>query len=323
MTISEFELIDKYFKSRIISRKDVTIGIGDDAAVTSVPPGMQLVSAVDTMVSGVHFPEDTSAYAIGYKSLAVNLSDLAAMGADPAWATIALTLPFADEEWVSQFCDGFFMLADRYDVALIGGDTTRGPLTISVQVMGLIPNEKSVTRGGANVGDIVCVSGNLGDAAAALYCLGRKDEIDVSQEIDEVIIKLERPTPRVELGIKLRNIATAAIDVSDGLVADLNHILDASGVGATLYQEKIPVSEQCKSISSEQFFQWALHGGDDYELCFTVAERDKNKIQDICRQLSIDVSFVGVIEQQKGIRLLDKNVYTDLFPLGYQHFSKS
>lgn len=322
MTISEFPLIDRYFKSRSVSRNDVLIGIGDDAAITSVPVDMHLVSAMDTMVSGVHFPEDTSAFSIGYKSLAVNLSDLAAMGAEPAWAMIALTLPEADEEWVAEFCDGFFKLADQFNVALIGGDTTRGPLTISVQVMGLIPTGKAITRDGANVGDIICVSGSLGEAAAAVYSLDHKTETAPLPNIGPVMKKLEQPMPRVTLGLQLRDIATAAIDVSDGLVADLNHILVASGVGATLYQDKIPVSDQCKNINSELSLDWALTGGDDYELCFTVAEKDQNKIQQICRQLNVTVSFVGVVEQQKKIRLLDKNVYTDLFPRGYQHFSK-
>lgn len=327
MALSEFSLIDKYFKSRRTRRNDVSVGIGDDAAVTDVPAGMQLVSAVDTMVSGVHFPEQTPAFSIGHKSLAVNLSDLAAMGAEPVWAMLAITMPQADEVWIKQFCDGFFQLAEQHNVDLVGGDTTQGPLTITVQVMGLIPAGKAILRSGAQPGDIIFVSGSLGDAAAALYGLDKlhaEEKQNISDAIEALVKRLEQPEPRVQLGIRLRDIATSAIDVSDGLVADLEHVLEASGAGAALFRERIPLSENIKAIDvSSSSLHWALHGGDDYELCFTAAEINRKKIENIAQQLNTVVTEIGVIEQQKKIRLHDKNVCTDLSPLGYEHFSKS
>lgn len=326
MTLSEFSIINQYFKSRSSQRGDVSVGIGDDAAVTNVPAGMQLVSAVDTLVNGIHFPEHTPAFAIGHKSLAVNLSDLAAMGAEPVWAMLAMTMPQADEVWITQFCDGFFQLAELHNVQLIGGDTTQGPLTITVQVMGLIPAGKAILRRGARPDDIIFVSGTLGDAAAALYGLEKiknEDKQNYHNTIEAVINRLNQPTPRVGLGVLLRDIATSAIDVSDGLVADLGHVLEASGVGAALYKERIPVSENVKAIDvSGNSLRWALHGGDDYELCFTAAENNRKKIASIARQLNVIVTEIGVIEQQKKIRLHNKNVCTDLSPLGYEHFSK-
>ncbi len=326
MTLSEFSLINQYFNSGYSQRDDVSIGIGDDAAVTTVPAGMQLVSAVDTLVEGVHFPKQTSAFSIGYKSLAVNLSDLAAMGAQPAWAMLAITMPQADESWIKEFCEGFFQLAHLHNVQLIGGDTTQGPLAITVQVMGFVPAGKAIPRSGAQPGDIVYVSGTLGDAAAALYIVENftdEDKRKSAEAVNAIVKKLEQPSPRVELGLKLREIATSAIDVSDGLVADLNHVLEASEAGAVLYREKIPVSDFVKAIDvSGQSFQWALHGGDDYELCFTAAESNRKAVAEITSLLNIVVTEIGAVEQQKKIRLRDKNVCTDLSPFGYEHFSK-
>ncbi len=327
VTLSEFSLINQYFRSRSSQRNDVAVGIGDDAAVTNVLSGMQLVSALDTLVEGVHFPKQTSPFSIGYKSLAVNLSDLAAMGAEPVWAMLALTMPQGDEVWVKQFCDGFFQLAEQHNVQLIGGDTTQGPLTITVQVMGLVPTGKAILRSGAKPGDIIYVTGDLGDAAAALDVLKNfrdEDKNNSSAAIKELINKLEQPKPRVSLGMQLRDIATSAIDVSDGLVADLSHVLEASGVGGALYREKIPVSSYAKAVDvSGRSLHWALHGGDDYELCFTAAENNRKNIEQLSMQLKISVTEIGVVEQQKKIRLHDKNVCTDLSPLGYEHFSKS
>lgn len=323
MTISEFSLIDQYFKARSVIRDDVLVGIGDDAAITRIPEGMQLVSAIDTLVSGVHFPVDTSPYAIGHKALAVNLSDLAVMGAEPAWATLALTMPQADETWIKQFCDGFFQLAESYNVQLIGGDTTQGPLTVTVQVSGFVPAGEAVLRSGAKPGDLIFVSGTLGDAACALDWLHNNDRLDLTGTMEKLIERLERPMPRLALGIALRGIATSAIDVSDGLVADLSHILDASGAGALLYQEKIPVTNSVTLEDSRKYLDWALYGGDDYEICFTAAANSRKTIQDLSQQLNLAVTEIGVVEMQKKIRLSNKNVCTDLSPLGYEHFSKT
>ena len=322
---SEFSLIDKFFKSTSIRRADVGIGIGDDAAVTTVPAGMQLVTAVDTLVNDVHFPADTSAFSVGHKSLAVNLSDLAAMGAEPAWATLALTMPEADESWIEEFANGFFQLAEKYNVQLIGGDTTQGPLTVTVQVMGLIPEGKTITRGGAKPGDIVYVSGTLGDAAAALYM--RNNPLQVSPvDMQDLKDKLNLPEPRVELGMKLRDVATSAIDVSDGLVADLGHVLDASGAGVSLRQQQLPLSSPVSSlidrVGEDKVLQWVLQGGDDYELCFTAAEERRQDVLTIADEISVLVTEIGVIDSQKQIQLLNKNVCIEITRNGYQHFSK-
>lgn len=323
VTHSEFFLIDNYFKSKSINRSDVFLGIGDDAAVTTVPTGMQLVSAVDTMVSGVHFSGDTPPYCVGYKSLAVNLSDLAAMGAEPAWATLAITMPQADEAWIQHFCDGFFNLAKSHSVQLIGGDTTQGPLTITVQIMGLVPDGQALTRRGAQVGDLIYVSGTLGDAAAALT-LGRNDQQVGASTIDKALRnRLDRPTPRVELGLQLRKIASSAIDISDGLASDLSHVLEAGGVGATIRQESIPLSSSLDAIEdTEQVMRWALQGGDDYELCFTVLPENSRSVETIARQLKLNVTEIGFVEEKKGLRLSNEAVIQELSPIGFEHFSK-
>jgi len=323
VTISEFSIIDRHFKSRILNRADVALGIGDDAAITSVPDGMQLVSAMDTLVSGVHFPADTSPHAIGHKALAVNLSDLAAMGAEPAWATLALTMPQADESWLKDFCDGFFQLAELYNVQLIGGDTTQGPLTVTVQVCGFVPTGEALLRSGAKAGDLIYVSGSLGDAALALDWLQNNAQQKITDEIRQKIKRLEYPVPRLELGMELRSVATAAIDISDGLAADLSHILDASGAGATIFQEKIPCDFGTPMFSTDKTLNCALYGGDDYEICFTAAENSRNTIDTIAQQLNLVVTEIGIVEQQRNIRLSVKGVCTDLSVLGYEHFSKS
>lgn len=269
--MTEFDIID-FFKAQTIERPDVVIGIGDDAAVLS--SSKNLAIATDTLVEGVHFPVDTSAYDIGYKSLAVNLSDLAAMGAEPAVATLALTIPKANEEWISQFSYGFFDLAAHHNLQLIGGDTTRGPLRITVQVIGYV--DKPIKRSGAQVGDSIYVTGYLGDAALALAGLSGK--IKVSDEENKYLMsRLNLPTPRVEAGLLLKDIANAAIDISDGLIVDLKHILAASFVGAEVFVDKIPLSDEMKNtLTIEKALPFALNGGDDYELCFTVPAEKKH-----------------------------------------------
>ena len=325
VTQSEFSIIDHFFKQGSVKRDDVALGIGDDGAVTNIASGMQLVSAVDTLVSKIHFPGEARPYDIGYKSLAVNLSDLAAMGAEPAWATLAITMPEADENWLQQFCDGFFNLAKEVHVQLIGGDTTQGPLTVTVQVMGVIPEGKALTRGGAKKGDCIFVSGTLGDAALGLAIYQQEQ---IGAEIAEgqktiLLNKLNLPTPRLALGIALRDIATAAIDVSDGLAADLNHILQASHLGATIDWQQIPLSPGMRAIKNiKRQYDFALGGGDDYELCFTAPADQRHEVQRLAQQLSIMVTEIGAIEETSGLRLLDKGVTSELANIGYQHFSK-
>jgi len=324
MTQSEFSLIDKYFKGRGIVRDDVSLTIGDDAAVINVPTGFQLITAVDTLVEGIHFPLDSIAFDIGFKALAVNLSDIAAMGAEPAWATLSLTMPQADEMWLQQFSDGFFELAREFNVQLIGGDTTQGPLSVTVQLMGLVPQGEALKRSGAKAGDRIFVSGNVGDAALGLHIHQRKfsPPNPTEKQKQTLLTKLHRPLPRVELGIALRNVASSVIDISDGLVADMSHILDASQIGAVIHLERLPVSESMRaSVDSVDQFAYTLGGGDDYELCFTVPESKMAAISKIQQQLTIIVTEIGVIEETRGLRLLNKGVEIKLPIKGFEHFS--
>ncbi|WP_455221927.1 thiamine-phosphate kinase [Kaarinaea lacus] len=324
MTHSEFSLIDHFFKARGVVRDDVSLAIGDDGAITNIPSGYQLVTAVDTLVNGVHFPFDSKPFDVGYKALAVNLSDLAAMGAEPAWATLALTLPEADETWLQQFCDGFFQLAREFNVQLIGGDTTQGPLSITVQVMGLVPQEMAILRSGAKIGDSIYVSGCIGDAALGLQIHQQKFLLNsLSQQQSKALCaRLYRPQPRVALGKALRGIATSMIDISDGLAADLSHILNASRMGATIELDRIPVSDELQAAGEiVDRVTNILGGGDDYELCFTVPENRVAKLGDVARQLSINVTKIGVIKEDTGLRILKDGHEIKLQQQGFEHFS--
>ena len=324
MPLSEFSLIDKFFAARKSLRPDVAVGIGDDAAVVDVPPGEQLVVAADTLVAAVHFPEATAPADIGHKALAVNLSDLAAMGARPAWATLALTLPAADEAWLAAFARGFFALAERTGVELIGGDTTRGPLTVSVQIMGLVPQGRALLRSGARPGDRIFVSGTLGDAGLALRLLERGGA-DASARDESLAARLDRPEPRVELGAALRGLATAAIDLSDGLLADLGHILERSGVGATLWVDRLPRSAafcaRVENAGAPGWYELPLSAGDDYELCFTVAAERAEAVRALSEELALPLTWIGEIESAPGLRCRHQDG-RDFAPpsSGYEHF---
>jgi len=324
MPLSEFSLIDKFFAARKLSRPDVAVGIGDDAAVVDVLPGEQLVVAADTLVAAVHFPEATAPADIGHKALAVNLSDLAAMGARPAWATLALTLPAADEAWIAAFARGFFALAERTGVALIGGDTTRGPLTISVQILGLVPQGEALVRSGARPGDRIFVSGALGDAGLALRLL-EQSGADASGCDPALVARLDRPEPRLELGAALRSLATAAIDLSDGLLADLGHILERSGVGATLWVDRLPRSaafrETIKDAEMPGWYELPLAAGDDYELCFTVAAERADAVHRVAESLALPLTWIGEIESAPGLRCRHQDGRDFVPPSsGYEHF---
>lgn len=333
MGLSEFALIDHFFRPLGANRDDVVIGVGDDAAVLAVAADRQLAVAVDTLVAGVHFPLDTSPGDIGYKCLAVNLSDLAAMGAEPAWATLALTLPAADEAWLAAFAQGWADLARRYNVALVGGDTTRGPLTVSVQVMGFVPGGGAVTRGGARPGDDIYASGTLGDGYGGLRCIldGSRDD-EHSRYLRQ---RLHRPMPRIELGLALRGIATAMIDVSDGLAADLGHIAEQSGCGARIELDQLPVSTALVRLASD-FAQrpelpgleqataaqvCALVGGDDYELCFTAPPGQAAAIEAQSCRVGCPVTRIGSVVEGAGLSA--RTAGGEIVPLtasGYRHF---
>ncbi len=321
MPQSEFDIIKDYFTHQQLMRDDVVLGIGDDAAIVSVPDRQQLVVAMDTLVAGVHFPLDTAAEDIAYKALAVNLSDLAAMGAEPAWFTLALTLPSADRLWLDGFANGLFRLADQYSLQLVGGDTTQGPLTVSIQIAGYVPSDMALTRGGASVGDSLYVTGTLGDAALGLRCLQQPDEYHFNEE---AIKRLNRPQARVEVGLALRNIATACIDVSDGLLADLGHILTASHVGAQLDRNTLPLSPGVKQLCERdgRYYDLALSGGDDYELCFCVSPENETRLKTIAAECRVPLTRIGQLKQDTGISLLVGDNMIGLHQAhGFEHFT--
>lgn len=307
----EFDLIEIIRARSTVTREDVLLGIGDDAALLQPPPGHVLAVAVDTLVEDVHFPAGTAAADIGWKALAVNLSDLAAMGATPAWAVMSLTLPHADRRFVEGLIEGFSTLAGQHRLALVGGDTTRGPLSITVTVHGFVPPGKALRRAGAQVGDAVMVTGTLGDAAAGLCCLDHgRDDADrlimaAGGSRAKLLERLNRPQPRLAAGTFLRGIASACIDVSDGLLADLGHLCTASGVGAQIDADALPLSSALLTLFDAQARDFALAGGDDYELCFTVpAERAASVSTDLSRQGS-GAACIGRIVAGEGLRVRD------------------
>ncbi|MFP5506443.1 MAG: thiamine-phosphate kinase [Gammaproteobacteria bacterium] len=325
MPLTEFSLIDRFFAAPAARRGDIAVGIGDDAAVVDVPAGQQLVVATDTLVAGVHFPETATAADIGHKALAVNLSDLAAMGARPAWATLALTLPDADAAWLEAFARGFFALAERTGVALIGGDTTRGPLTVTVQILGLVPTGAALLRSGARPGDRIYVSGSLGDAALALQWLSGAVIVGGNART-HLEARLHRPEPRLALGARLREVASAAIDVSDGLLADLGHLLDASGFGATLWVDRLPRSDAFRTVvagpQAPAWYELPLAGGDDYELCFSAAPEHVAALEMLADELGIALTPIGEIDAEPGLRCR-RDDGSDYAPArrGYEHFT--
>jgi thiamine-monophosphate kinase len=291
---SEFDLIAR-IKARAAlangSRDDVVLGIEDDAALLRPRDGKLLVVATDTLNDGVHFPTGTAPNDLGWKSLAVNLSDLAAMGAQPAWCTLSLSLHDADLRWLDAFLDGFFELASRHQVALVGGDTTRGPLSICVTMHGFVEPESVMRRAGARVGDDVWVTGTLGDAAAALVQWRAGAVVEPALRA-----RMDRPTPRIEAGRALANIAHACIDVSDGLIADLAHLCSASDVGAELRLDALPASTALRAMFTDQTrYVLQATGGDDYELCFTAASTEHAAIADIARATTVPMTRIGCI----------------------------
>ncbi len=321
----EFDLIELIRQRTAQARDDVRLGIGDDAAVLAVPVGKDLVVAIDTLVEGVHFPRGTAAADIGWKALAVNLSDLAAMGASPAWALLSLTLPQADRAFVEGFIEGFAQLAQPHRLALVGGDTTRGPLTISVAVHGLVPPGKALTRSGARVGDVVLVTGTLGDAAAGLHALqiplrGDDGHANLRQHLIE---RLNRPTPRLAAGIALRDQAHACVDVSDGLLADLGHICTASGVGAEIDAALLPRSSALLDLHDDiTALQFALSGGDDYELCFCVPVSQVAQVQADLSRLGGGATRIGRIVAGEGVRVRGHDgAWLECATSGWEHFA--
>lgn len=321
MPLSEFDIIREFFAKQQIDTNMVPVGIGDDAAVINTFANEQLLIAVDTLNIGVHFPEQTSAYDIGYKALAVNLSDIAAMGGVPKWFTLAMSLPEANHDWLEAFTQGLSSLAAQYNLSLVGGDTTRGPLSITIQIAGTVPTGQSLQRRGAQVDDDIFVTGSLGDAAAALMICQHALNTD-EQTSQRLMKRLNHPMPRINIGLALHGIASSCIDVSDGLAADLGHILEASGVGAELSLNALPRSGALAALHSneEQVQQWMLYGGDDYELCFTAPGSQYEHIMAISRTENCPITRIGKIIHEPGLYCRDDVHHKPVVIRGYDHF---
>ena len=299
MAKNEFELIEHFFKSQPVKRKDVVLGIGDDAALVSVPPKSHLVVTTDTLVAGNHFLEDASPEKVAYKALASNLSDLAAMGAVPAWCSLALTFPHFDEIWLHDFCQAFYLLAQKHEVQLIGGDTTKGPLSITLTLQGYLPEGRALRRDGARPGDFIYVTGFLGDSVAGLDVILKKRP--PQNELERTLLERHYYSiPRVEAGQLLREFASSALDISDGLVADLTHLLKASQVCASLNAETLPTSsallEYTKTL--QKAAQWALCSGEEYELCFSVPEKNKAALENAFLHHDTPITCIGRIHEE-------------------------
>lgn len=298
--MGEFELIQRCFAEAGRKRTDVAIGIGDDGAVLQVREGCDLVITTDSMVEGIHFFPDVDPRSLGHKLVAVNVSDLAAMGAEPCWLSLALTLPKVDEAWLTAFAEGLSETADYYNCQLIGGDTTRGPLSLTMIAKGVVPKGKAITRAGAQNGDYLYVTGTLGDAALGLQLVQNKVEISKKHRA-HILQRFHYPTARVALGQALRNIASSAMDVSDGLAGDLLHILRRSKVGAVVDVNKLPMSQALKdSCDAEQALKYALSGGEDYELLFTVPENRRGSLEVLLSPYGVPVTCIGRITGAVG-----------------------
>jgi thiamine-monophosphate kinase len=324
--LGEFELIRRFFvRSDSAARNpDVLLGIGDDAALLDFPKGADLVVSVDTIVAGRHFLEGADARSIGHRALAVNLSDMAAMGAAPAWATLALTMPRADCDWLERFAAGFLDLADAHSVALVGGDTTRGPLTVSVQILGSVPHGSALRRGGGAAGNILAVSGTLGDAAAGLALRQAASTSKPTPAAEALIQRFDYPAPRVQLGLAARGIATAAMDLSDGLIGDLPKLAHASGVAAHVRIEALPLSSALRnSVSLSQARDWALGGGDDYELLFALPASRFTELRGAADQLNLTLTPIGELHAGAGVTWSLNG--EDFAPRvsGYEHFGRA
>lgn len=319
--MNEFELIARYFQSSHYG-DDVLLGVGDDAAVVDVPVGYKLVTSVDTIVEGVHFPHNSAAEDIAYRALAVNLSDMAAMGAIPKWFTLSLCIPTIDETWVNGFAWSLKALASQFNVQLVGGDTVKGPLNISVQILGVVEQDRWLTRSGAKSGDLIVVSGKPGEAAGGLrLLLNAQSSLHDSHHEQQLIDRFLRPMPRVSLGRALRTFATAAMDVSDGLLTDLKKLCAASNCGAHLQLNDLPTSSLLTAMfDPEQCEQLILNGGDDYELLFTISPSSLPQLNMIAKSVGVRCSSIGVITADEHVVCLRGNEQVTIADSGFDHF---
>lgn len=310
--MQEFDIIRRYFALHKHGRDDVVLGSGDDCALLKPPINQHLASTVDALVAGVHFSAAASPESIGHKAMAVSLSDLAAMGAEPAWVVATLHLPSIDADWLERFAAGVFALLDQHQVALVGGDLVQGPLAVTTQMTGFVPPGKALLRSGAQVGDAIAVSGTVGDAGLALLLTQSHRPVDAFLQD-----RLDKPTPRVDIGLALRDLATSAIDVSDGLVADLGHLLASDTLGAEIHLDALPLSEAFRrSLPKTQSEVMALSAGDDYELCCTVSPVQVSAVK------ALGMTVIGTVTSEPGIRCVDaQGQLINGLESGYQHFS--
>jgi thiamine-monophosphate kinase len=316
--LGEFDIIARFF-SRPGSRRDVLLGVGDDAALLVPPAGQALVAATDTLVEGRHFLAGTPAAAIGHQALAVNLSDLAAMGAEPAWALLSLSMPRVAERWLAEFAQGLYGLADTHGVALVGGDTVAGPLVVTIEVLGFVPPDLALRRAGARPGDLVFVSGSPGVAAAGLEQL--RSGQATFESLDPRVRRFLRAEPRLALGRALRGVATAAMDVSDGLLGDLGKLLRASGVGARIDLERLPVADELSGYGVSARESYVLHGGDDYELLFTLPPTALNRLPDLVQVGGCQLHCIGAIVAGELLDCRRDGQPVAVNGSGYDHFA--
>jgi thiamine-monophosphate kinase len=318
----EFEIIEQVFRRRVHSSQNVMLGIGDDAALTRLPDGCELVTATDALVSGTHFLPNAPARSVGHRCLAVNLSDIAAMGAEPLWASLALSLPGMERSWLDDFAAGFFALADQHGVTLIGGDTVRGNLFASLTLQGCVPMGQAIRRTGAVVGDLIYVTGHPGDAAAGrLLACDELAAVDGAAAADILTERFYYPLPRLSAGLGLRDLAKAMIDISDGLHADLGRLLNASGVGALLDVAAIPVSKALRAIvHPAKAIELALCGGEDYELCFTIAPDRADDLHALAGDWDCALSCLGTVTAGPGLQWLQDGKPYSVPKSGFEHF---
>ena len=320
--MKEFSVIEDFFKKKGPQRKDVLLGIGDDCAITQVPAGQSLATTTDTLISGVHFSPETSAHAIAQKAIAVNLSDLAAMGAEPAWLSLSLSLPSIDKAWLAEFSRGLHELTDYYSIDLIGGDTVQGPLVITVTAQGFVPLDQALTRSKAMPGDFLYVTGFLGDAGLGLEIEQKQTTLSNSAHAEYLLNRLHYPSPRMLMGSSLRRLATSCIDLSDGLISDLQHVLNASNCGACINVNNLPLSSaMLESVELDSAINYALSSGDDYELLFTVGEEHKGKLDIVLANCNVPVTCIGQCNGISGkLKLHADNQPYVYKGKGYEHF---
>lgn len=322
MKYNEFEIISNFFNKYQKKTKNLIKGIGDDSALIKIPKNHTLAISTDTLVEGTHFFKNISPKNLAYKTIAVNLSDLAAMGALPKWITLSITLPKSDHQWLQCFSENFFKILNKYKITLIGGDTNCGPLSITLSVYGLIQGKKALLRKNAQEGDLIYVTGNLGESAAGFFLLQQKKYFKNVQMRKYLIKKHLNPIPRISEGIILRNFSNAAIDISDGLIADLGHILEKSHCGADIELNKLPISQNLiNNFKKNTYLNWALCFGEDYELCFTVAKKNIKKLNTVVQKGLIQCTHIGyIIAKEKGFNLIEDNKKINFKKTGFHHF---